>query len=200
MSEDEILEKLNSETSINRVPPELRREPLEIYDKLMLEFKKNNLFEHISAYIYTFYIIENVLETTLKQIKTKVQSQRRLEQNEKDKIKLLKNYFDYFGKQNLKYYDYNYVRIMAERNKTKFISAQKECEKLLNYNENKSISINFEQIEETKTTFIMFAEDLLYDIKEKQINTSIKDVKNNIIENNKCCTMINQFIKKYIES
>lgn len=200
MIEDEILESLNSGLSVDKTIEKLRKEPLEIFDKFMLKFEESSLYENISAYIYISYIIENVLGSTLEEIKKKVKTERRLEQNDKDKIKFLKNYFNYFEKQKIKYYNYNYIRILTEKNKTKFETAKKECEKLLIYNENKSITIDFKPIEETKAVFSIVAEELLYDIKEKQIMTSIKDIKNNIIANDKCCTIINQIIKPYIES
>lgn len=200
MTENEILEQLNNGTDIDRLIRELRKEPLEIFDKLMLKLKENGLFKNLFAYIYISYIIENVLGTTLTDIKNKVKTGRRLEQNDKDKIKLLKSYCTYFVIQEVEFYDYNYIRIIAERNKEKFEPAIKECEKLLNYNENKTTNIKFAFIEELKQPFIMIAEELLYDIKEKQIMTSIKETKNNIVSNDKCCTIINQFIKQFIES
>lgn len=200
MTEDEILEQLNNEIGTDRIIAELRKEPLEIFDKLMLKFRESSLFENITAYIYISYIVENVLETTLEDIKNKVKSKRRLEQNDKDKIKLLKSYCDYLMIQEVKYYDYNYIRIIAERNRAKFEPAITECDKLLSYKENKTTNIKFDFIEQLKEPFIMIAEELLYDIKEKQIMTSIKETKNNIVSNDKCCTIINQIIKQFIES
>lgn len=200
MTGDEILEQLNSQTDIDKMITELRKEPLEIFDKLMLKFKESSLLKNLFAYIYISYIIENVLGTTLTDIEKKVQTGRRLEQNDKDKIKLLKNYCAYFIVQEVKFYDYNYIRVMAERNRTKFEPAITECDKLLKYNENKTTNIKFTLIEELKDPFIMIAEELLYDIKEKQIMTSIKETKNNIVSNDKCCTLINQVIKQFIES
>lgn len=200
MTENEVLEELNNKTSINERVTRLRKEPLETFDKLMLKFKENSLFENISAYIYISYIIENVLGSTLTDIKSKVKAGRRLEQNDKDKIKLLKNYCIYFVIQEVKFYDYDYINIIAERNKEKFEPAINECEKILEYNENKTTNIEFNYIEDLKEPFTMISEELLYDMKEKQIMTSIKEVKNNIIANDKCCTIINQFIKQIIES
>ena len=75
-----------------------------------------------------------------------------------------------------------------------------ECRKLLRYNENKDTNIEFKYIEALKQTFIIISEELLYDMKEKQIMTSIKETKNNIVSNDKCCTIINQYIKQFIES
>lgn len=200
MTENEILEELNNGANINIIIKELSKEPLEIFDRLMLKFKESNLFKNISAYIYISYIIENVLGSTLTDIKNKVKAGRRLEQNDKDKIKLLKNYCIYFVIQEVKFYDYNYINIIAERNKEKFEPAINECEKLLKYNENKTTNIEFNYIEDLKQPFIKISEELLYDMKEKQIMTSIKETKNNIIANDKCCTIINQYIKQIIES
>ncbi len=197
---DEMIEIVNKQLIIDATIKELRKEPLEIYDSLMLKFKENDLFKNLSAYIYISYIIENVLETTLTNIKKKVETGRRLEQNDKDKIKLLMNYCIYFVMQEVKFYDYDYISIMAERNKNKFEPAINECKKLLRYNENKDTNIQFNYIEELKQPFINISEELLYDMKEKQIMTSIKETKNNIIANDKCCTIINQFMKRFIES
>lgn len=195
-----MLEIMNKQLVIDTMTKELREEPLEIYDSLMLKFKENSLFKNLSAYIYISYIIENVLGSTLTNIKKKVDTGRRLEQNDKDKIKLLMNYCIYFIMQEVKFYDYNYISIIAERNKNKFEPAMNECRKLLRYNENKDTNIEFKYIEALKQTFIIISEELLYDMKEKQIMTSIKETKNNIVSNDKCCTIINQYIKQFIES
>lgn len=195
-----MLEIMNKQLVIDTMTKELREEPLEIYDSLMLKFKENSLFKNLSAYIYISYIIENVLGSTLTNIKKKVETGRRLEQNDKDKIKLLMNYCIYFIMQEVKFYDYNYISIIAERNKNKFEPAMNECRKLLIYNENKDTNIEFKYIEALKQTFIIISEELLYDMKEKQIMTSIKETKNNIVSNDKCCTIINQYIKQFIES
>ncbi len=197
MTEDESLEQLNQQTTINNTITNLKEEPLEIFDKLMLKFKENNLFKNLFAYIYISYIVENVLETTLSSIKKKIKGTRRLEQNDKDKIKLLINYCKYFIYQDIKFYGYNYINIIAERNKEKFELAIKECNKILKYNENKNIKIEIKYIEDLKQPFVMILEQMLYDIKEKQFMTSLEETKNSIISNDKCCTIINQIIKNF---
>lgn len=200
LTTEEILDELNNSFELDSFKQELSIEPLEIFDKLMLKFKSNDLFKNLFAYIYISYMIENVLGNTLEDIKKKLDTGRRLEQNDKDKIKLLMNYCEYFVKQEIKFYDYNYINIIAERNKKIFEPAIKVCKKLLKYNENKNSKVEINCIEELKEPFKMIAEQLLYDIKEKQIMTSIKETKNNIVANDKCCTIINQFIKQFVES
>ncbi len=145
------------------------------FDKFMAELQAQNLSCDMNAYIFVAYVNNNILEDLLNKIKNKVARKNNITEFEKHKVEFLLRYVDYVTSQKIELYEY--LRFIVTRKWANFSNIKDECQKLLNYNENKKLEIYFDNIKAFKSMLHEFEEYLSF-----KVDTELKASKTNMIE------------------
>lgn len=166
---------------------------LRIFDKMITEFNYDFAFVDILAYSYVKYIRKNVLTDTLDTIKSKIEKGNNILNKDINKIEFLKEYIKYFKEQ--KSICYDYIQFLVSKHENKFKESLNECNKILEYNSNKSVEINFDTIILIRKILEQFEEKLLEMIVEGQMRKAIINITDSIANDDNCYNEIMKHIK-----
>ena len=146
---------------------------LEILNTFILKLQKYNTIYSMDALANVTYIKKDILGSTLDNIKEKVKAKKDLSHNQTQKIRKLIDFIEFSLKLD-GITDYAGLNFMVYNKTEIFDIAKNECKQLLEYNMNKNIKINFDNIqaiEETLDKFISYTNDGIV----KEVMTDILD-------------------------
>ncbi len=166
----------------------------EIYDKILQNFNDQELMKDYQMYLVLVNIRNNILTTSVNRIKDKVKKKERIPNAEVQKFGFLLYYIDTMFQ--LKKIGYApYVRFMLVNYEEKILSARKECEQILLYNENREdTKIHFKKLEEIIEILKDLEDYILYKI-DKKFHISISQLSANSMNDDNFYNQAREFIK-----
>lgn len=181
VSMDYLMGRTQSETNstnnglsdiTNEMIAQWGNDTLGVVDMLIQRYNYESVITDLKTYLFVTYVATNILGDTIQGIEEKVKNKKDITHLETQKIDFLKEYIQYFGNQKTTFY--RQVAVLADKHKESFEKAVEECEKILQYNSNKDIEINF-----GKLISINFALDLF----RKQMRPELQDRMSVSLEN-----------------
>lgn len=153
------------EDHTNDILDKLHNDTLGIADMLLKRLDEEEVLMDLKAYVFVSYINENILTKMLENIEDEVKRKVDIMHMETQKIKFLMEYMEYFRFQKTTYY--SFAHCMAQNHKSAFDKAKIECEKILYYNQNKDIQIDFARMTSLQIVLKLFETHLLKGLEER---------------------------------
>ena len=155
---------------------------LGLRDKVINEIEMQQLPYDLNQYILVTYITDNVLRIVLSTIKTKVMNKEELNKNEMQKLCILSEYLKYIMRQETECYQYLDF-LISKQTRYSYNTINIEIERLRQYNHNKDMAINFEDLSMFQELLTRMEKMFSITIDEKFKNAKDEMIKK-IVKNN----------------
>ena len=155
---------------------------LGLRDKVINEIEMQQLPYDLNQYILVTYITDNVLRIVLSTIKTKVMNKEELNKNEMQKLCILSEYLKYIMRQETECYQYLDF-LISKQTQYSYNTINIEIERLRQYNHNKDMAINFEDLSMFQELLTKMEKMFSITIDEKFKNAKDEMIKK-IVKNN----------------
>lgn len=138
---------------------------LGVVDMLISQYNDRGIISELKTYLFVTYVTTNIMKETIESIEDKVKRNVNITHLETQKIAFLKEYINYFEHQKTQFY--NIVAVLADKHKSKFKGAIAECDKILEYNNDKSVQINFAKLIIINIPFELFKTRLKSELQKR---------------------------------
>lgn len=176
--------------STNEMIAQWGNDTLGVVDMLLQKYNNESVITDLKVYLFVTYVATNILGETIQGIEEKVKNKKDITHLESQKIAFLKDYIQYFENQKTTFY--RQVAVLADKHKESFERAVEECEKILQYNSNKDIEINF-----GKLISINFALDLFRKTMQSELQNRMYISLDNMVETTRNDKRFFNKIKKF---
>lgn len=177
----------------NEMIAEWGDDTLGVIDMLIQKFNDEEIIIDLKAYVFISYVTTNILSGTLLNIEEKVKENSNISHLETQQMAFLKDYINYFEKQ--KTTCYRTAWGIVDRHKRVFVEAEEECEKILSYNNNKDVEINFSKIMTLNLVWDLFKVTLKNGLEER-IKVTLDKIVKTTSKDNKYFNKIKKFFKE----
>lgn len=174
VSMDYLMGRTQSETnstnnglsdSTNEMIAQWGNDTLGVVDMLIQRYNYESVITDLKTYLFVTYVATNILGDTIQGIEDKVKNKKNITHLEIQKVEFLKNYIQYFGDQKTTFY--RFVAVLADKHKDSFERAVAECEKILQYNSNKDIEINFGKLISINVSLELFRKQMRPELQDR---------------------------------
>lgn len=166
---------------------------LGVVDMLIQQYNDSGIVTELKTYLFVTYVTTNILKDTIESIEDKVNRNIDITHLETQKIAFLKEYIKYFEYQKTQFY--HMVAVLSDRHRSKFESAIAECDKILKYNNDRSVQINFAKLITINIPFELFRNHLKPEL-QKRMDITLDDMVEKTRTDNKYFNKIKKFFNE----
>lgn len=177
----------------NEVISNLDNASLEMYGLIAEQYSVNGTLEDWKIYRIISKIINQLNSNLLDSIESKVINKDRIPNPDMQKLAFIYSYITGFQIQIIGYPEY--TKLLWEKYKSKIQEAIKECENLLNYNEDRNLKIDFIAIKNLIEPLTAFRDYIRYNL-EVKIRLSIDNITEQDIKDEQSYNKLKQYAKE----
>ena len=174
----------------NEVISNLDKSSLEMFGMIAEQFSNNEVLQDWKIYRIVTKIISQLNSNLLESTETKVMNKDRIPNPDVQKFAFIYTYRQQLKNQSIGFPQY--VKVLWEEYGTKIQSAIEQCGNVLNYNKDRTVKINFNQIKDIVEPLAKFKDYVRYNL-DNSIKLSIDNITDQDIKDDNSYNKLKQY-------
>lgn len=174
----------------NEVISNLDKSSLEMFGMIAEQFSNNEVLQDWKIYRIVTKIISQLNSNLLESTETKVMNKDRIPNPDVQKFAFIYTYIQQLKNQSIGFPQY--VKVLWEEYGTKIQSAIEQCGNVLNYNKDRTVKINFNQIKDIVEPLAKFKDYVRYNL-DNSIKLSIDNITDQDIKDDNSYNKLKQY-------
>lgn len=174
----------------NEVISNLDKSSLEMFGMIAEQFSNNEVLQDWKIYRIVTKIISQLNSNLLESTETKVMNKDRIPNPYVQKFAFIYTYIQQLKNQSIGFPQY--VKVLWEEYGTKIQSAIEQCGNVLNYNKDRTVKINFNQIKDIVEPLAKFKDYVRYNL-DNSIKLSIDNITDQDIKDDNSYNKLKQY-------